>query len=176
MTSQFPDSESCKGRISIDHVKSAVNKLAAMDMAQKEQLAGDIVREQPALFTSFVVQKQFGVSIEKMEFLLEILFICFLAMKESAGQWPKITDDEVDACMTRYVNSIQFGQDLDPSRRHELVLQFVQAHPEQALLAYVQVEVANWLKHIAPEESDRFVTLAATNMVNCIGYAQGVKP
>jgi len=165
--------ERCKGFITVDHVKAAVEKLAAMDMVQKEKLADDIVREQPALFTSFVVQRQFGVSLEKMEFLLEILFVCFLAMKETALSWPKITEDDVDACMTRYVKSVEFGKDMTADQRHDLVLQFVEQHPEQALLAYVQVEVANWLKRIDPEDSDRFVVLAATNMVNCIAYTRG---
>jgi len=94
-------------------------------------------------------------------------------MKETALSWPKIIEDDVDACMTRYVKSVEFGKDIDAEQRHDLVLQFVEQHPEQALLAYVQVEVANWLKRIEPEDSDRFVALAATNMVNCIAYTRG---
>jgi hypothetical protein len=37
-------------------------------------------------------------------------------------------------------------------------------------LRYGQVETANWLKRVTPEDSARFVMLAAANMVNCIGY------
>lgn len=147
-------------------------KMEKMSLAQKEQLAEEIVRDQQALFASFLVQKQFGVSYEKMEFLLNILFVCFLAMKESGLQWPEITDDDVEACMDRYVESVKFGIDLDPEQTHELIIQFIAAHPEQALLAYVQVETANWLKRVTPEDSDRYVMLAAVNMVNCIGYTQ----
>ncbi len=146
-----------------------------MNLAQKEQLAEEIVREQPALFASFLAQKQFGVSFEKMEFLLNILFVCYLSMKESRLKWPRITDDDVEGCMTRYVESVQFGRDLDPAQRHELVIQFIAAHPEQALLAYVQVETANWLRRVTPEDSDRFVMLAAVNIVNCIGYVHGTE-
>lgn len=172
-----PDSntaQTCKGKISIEHVGRSVVKLGAMNMAQKEQLADEIVHEQQALFTSFLVQKQFGVSYEKMEFLLNILFVCYLAMKETGLKWPKITDDDVDLCMTRYVESIKFGMAIDQAQSHELVLQFVEGHPEQALLAYVQVETANWLKRVAAEESDRYVMLTAANMVNCIGYVEDI--
>lgn len=172
MSTRIPTtSEECRGKISIEHVGRAVVQLGAMSLAQKEQLADEIVREQQALFSSFLVQKKFGVSYEKMEFLLNILFVCFLAMKESGSKWPKITDDDVEACMTRYVESVKFGMDLDPAQSHELINQFIAGHPEQALLAYVQVETANWLKCVTPEESDRYVMLAAANMVNCIGYA-----
>lgn len=167
--------EICRGRISIEHVGRAVAKLEAMNLAQKEQLAEEIVREQPGLFASFLAQKQFGVSYEKMEFLLNILFVCYLSLTESGLKWPLITDDDVDGCMTRYVECVQFGRNIDPTQRHELVIQFIAAHPEQALLAYVQVETANWLRRVTPEDSDRFVMLAAVNIVNCIGYVHGTE-
>jgi hypothetical protein len=173
MSERIPTTaDACRGKITIEHVGRAVVKLGEMSVAQKEQLADEIVREQRALFTSFLVQKKFGVSYEKMEFLLNILFVCFLAMKESGLKWPSITDDDVDACKTRYVESVKFGMDVDPQQSHELIVQYIAGHPEQALLAYVQVETANWLKRVNPEDSDRYVMLAAANMVNCIGYTQ----
>jgi hypothetical protein len=172
MSERIPTPEdACRGNITIEHVGRAVVKLGNMSLAQKEQLADEIVHEQQALFTSFLVQKKFGVSYEKMEFLLNILFICFLAMKETGLTWPSITDDDVDVCTTRYVESVKFGMDVDPQQSHELIIQYIAWHPEQALLAYVQVETANWLKRVTPEDSDRYVMLAAANMVNCIGYS-----
>ena len=172
MSTQLPITpETCRGKISVEHVGRAVLKLSNMELAQKENLADLIVREQQALFTSFLVLKRFGVSYEKMEFVLNMLFVCFLAMKESGLVWRTITDDDVEACMNRYVECVKFGVDIDPALNHDLVLQFVHGHPEQALLAYVQVETANWLKRVTPEESDKHVMLAAVNLVNCIGYA-----
>lgn len=165
--------DACRGKISIEHVGRAVDKLSSMNLAQKEQLAAEIAREQPALFTSFLVQKRFGVSYEKMEFLLNMLFVCYLAMRESGLSWPMITDDDVAVCRTRYVESVKFGTNLDPAQSHDLILQFIEGHPEQVLLAYVQVETASWLKRVTPEDSDRHVMLAAANIVNCIGYVHG---
>jgi hypothetical protein len=72
--------------------------------------------------------------------------------------------------MTRYVASVKFGMDQGPEQSQELLRQFIAGHPEQALLAYVQAETASWLKRITAEDSDRYVMLAAANMVNCIGY------
>ena len=159
-----------RGKISIAQVGQSVVTLEAMGLTDKGRLADALAREQPAVFASFLAQRKFGVSYEKMEFLLNILFVCYLSMKETGLNWPAITADEVDACMERYVKSVKFGMDVDPELRHVLVLQFVSEHPEQALLAYVQVETANWLRRVSPEDPDRFVMLAAANMVNCIGY------
>ncbi len=38
------------------------------------------------------------------------------------------------------------------------------------LLACVQVETANWLNRIVPEETDKYVMMAAANFVNCIAF------
>lgn len=39
--------------------------------------------------------------------------------------------------------------------------QYIEDRPEKELLAYVQVETANWLKPIVPEETDKYVMLAS---------------
>ena len=161
----------CRGKITIAHVGQAVQKLQAMDLGQKEQLADEIAREQPALFSSFLTQKRFRVSFEKMEFLLNILFVCYLAMKETELSWPKITNADVDANVAQYVERVKFAMDIDAGLRQNLVQQFVEDHPEQALLAYVQTETASWLKRVPAEDSDRHVMLTAVTMVNCIAYA-----
>jgi hypothetical protein len=160
-----------KAKITVAHVGRAVQKLGTMDMAQKELLAAQIAKEQQALFASFLIQSQLGVAFDKMEFLLDILFVCFLAMKETGLKWQRITDDDVQACMNRCVEGVKFGVGLEPAQRLELVSQFVVGHPEPALLSYVQLETDNWQKRVTPEESDPYIILAALNMANCIGYA-----
>ena len=167
--------DTVRGKISIARLGQAVAKLQAMNLTDKGQLADELAREQPELFASFLAQRKFGVSYEKMEFLLNILFVCYLSMKETGLNWPAIAADEVDACMQRYIESVKFGMDVDPELRDDLALQFVAEHPEQALLAYVQVETANWLRRVSPEDSDKYVMLAAVNMVNCIGYVQSTE-
>jgi hypothetical protein len=46
------------------------------------------------------------------------------------------------------------------------------SHPEKWLVAYVSSELTSWLKRIVPEESDKYVMLAAWNLVNCIAFAE----
>jgi hypothetical protein len=55
-------------RISHTALAQTVATVRAMDMKQKEHLADELFRAQPNLFGSFLVQKQLGVSVEKMDF------------------------------------------------------------------------------------------------------------
>ncbi len=157
-------------RISLKALAQAVTTVRAMDIEQKQQLADEIFRVQPHLLASVVVQKRMGVSLEKMDFLFGLLFICFQAMKESGLTWPLITEDEQDRQLGRYVGSVKFGEDLGNSLRDQATRQYIENHPEKGLLAYVEVETANWLQRIVPEETDKYVMLAAANLVNCIAF------
>ena len=85
-----------------------------MDETQKEQLADQLFRAQPHVVASLLVQKQLGVSLEKMDFLVNILLICFQAMKESGMTWPLITEEEQERQMGRFVATVHFGD--DPAR------------------------------------------------------------
>ncbi len=147
---------------------AAVQKLEAMSLAQKEQLVEVICRDQPAMLASVVVQKQMGVAIEKIEFLLELLLVCFLAMKESTLDWPAITEDDQDRQMRRYVATVKFGRDLGKSLQSQATKQYVLNHPEKPLLAFTVDRIVRWLVHIRAEETDKYVILAAINFVNCI--------
>lgn len=157
-------------RISLRSVTCAIQKIRAMSMSQKEQVADELFREQPNMLGLFLVQKQMGVSLEKMEFLLEILLICFQSMKESGITWPLITEDEQDRQLARYVAAVQFGEDLSASLKDLAMKQYIESHPEPYLLAFVTVEMKDWLKRITLEETDKYVMLAATNFVNCIAF------
>jgi hypothetical protein len=114
-------------RISMQALTSAIQKIRTMSMAGKEQLCDKLFQEQPNMFGSFLVQKQMGVSLEKMEFLLEILLICFQAMKESGLTWPLITEDEQEKQLDRYVATVKFGEDLSAPLQDLAMKQYIEA-------------------------------------------------
>jgi hypothetical protein len=157
-------------RISIQALSIAIQKIRAMSITQKEQLVDELFQKQPNMLGSFLVQKQMGVSFEKMEFLLEILLICFQAMKESGLTWPLITEDEQDKQLARYVATVKFGEDLNASLQELAMKQYIESHPEPYLLAFVTVETTNWLSRILPEKTDKYVMLTTANFVNCIAF------
>lgn len=157
-------------RIAREALCRAIEKMRVMGRAQKEALADELFRDQPNMLGSVLAQHQMGVSPEKMEFLLELLFVCFQAMRESSLDWPLITEDEQDRQLARYVATVKFGEDLNETLRDRAMHQYIEGHPEQELLAYVFVETKDWLLRIVLEESDKFVMLAAANFVNCIAF------
>ncbi len=141
-----------------------------MDLQQKEQLADEVFRAQPNLLGSVVVLPQLGVALSKVDFAVEILFVCYLAMKESGLTWPVITENDQDRQLQRFVAITHFGDDLNDSLRERSMQQYIADHPEKDLLAYVTVETSNWMAHNVPEESDKYVMLAIWNLVNCIAF------
>lgn len=165
-------------RISFDALTKAIATVRAMDLKQKEQLADELFHAQPNLFGSALVQTRLGVSLEKVEFLLDLLFVCFQAMKESDLPWPLITEDDLERQANRFSAIATFGNDLNETLGNRSMRQYIDAHPEKELLAYMQVETANWLNRIVPEESDKYVMLAAWNFVDCIAFVsmQASKP
>lgn len=157
-------------RIPQSALVSAIKASQAMDMQRKALLADEIFREQPNLLGSVLVLPKLGVSLQKVEFALEILFVCFKAMKASGFVWPIISEDDLDRQSRRFTAIIQFADDLNARLRDDSMQQYLASHPEKELLAYVQSESAKWSARIVPEETDKYVMLAALNMVNCLAF------
>jgi hypothetical protein len=77
-------------RISLDAVAQAMRVIRALNLKQKEGLIDEIFLAQPHMLGSVLVLQKFGVSSEKMEFAIDLLILCFQAMKESGLSWPLI--------------------------------------------------------------------------------------
>jgi hypothetical protein len=111
--------------------------------------------------------------MESVELLLNILFVCFKAMKESGGDWPLISEDEQERQLARLPAQVKFSEDLaDSALADTAQAQYVANHPEAPLLAFVMHEINAWLQDLArrgtESESDKYVMSAAVNIVNCI--------
>lgn len=157
-------------RISPNAMAKALTVAQRMDLQQKEQLADEVFRAQPNLLGSVVVLPQLGVALAKVDFAVEILFVCYLAMKESGLTWPVITEDDQDRQLQRFVAITHFGDDLSDSLRERSMQQYIADHPEKDLLAYVTVETSKWMARHVPEESDKYLMLAIWSLVNCIAF------
>ena len=162
-------------RITIDHVAAAIRKVRAMSLKEKEALADEIHRCQPHMLASCLVQSRLGVKPAAVEFLLNILLVCYQSMKESGLQWPVITEDEQERQMQRWIGAVQFSEHAAGSAADSARTQYVSQHPEQPLLAFVLSETNQWLREISERneeaDSDKFVMMASMNLVNCIAGA-----
>jgi hypothetical protein len=162
-------------RITVDHLAAAIRKVRSMSLQEKEALAEEIHRRQPHMLASCLVQSRLGVEPAAVEFLLNILLVCYQSMKESGLQWSVITEDEQERQMQRWIGAVQFSEHAVGSAADGAREQYASQHPEQPLLAFVLSETNQWLGEIAERhaqaESDKFIMMASMNLVNCIAGA-----
>jgi hypothetical protein len=162
-------------RITVDNLAAAIRKVRSMSLKEKEALAEEIHRRQPHMLASCLVQSRLGVEPAAVEFLLNILLVCYQSMKESGLQWPIITEDEQERQMQRWIGAVQFSEHAMGSAADGAREQYASQHPEQPLLAFVVSETSQWLREIsernAEAQSDKFVMMASMNLVNCIAGA-----
>jgi hypothetical protein len=162
-------------RITVDNLAAAIRKVRGMSVKEKEALADEIHLHQPHLLASCLVQSRLGVEQAAVEFLLNILRVCYQSMKESGLRWCVITEDEQERQMQRWIGAVQFSEHAAGSVAYAAREHYATQHPEQPLLAFVLSEMGQWLGAIsvrnAEAESDKFVMMASMNLVNCIAGA-----
>src|ERR1700692_964383 len=145
--------ESEMSRISRNALLRAIQAVQEMNNEQKLGLAEEIFSSQPNMLGSVLVLPRLGVRAAKQEFALEILFLCFQAMKESGLTWPLITEDEQENQMRRHTILLRFYASLDgKSEQNSSTQQYIDAHPEQDLLAWVMTQSREWFLKSDPEE------------------------
>lgn len=114
--------------------------------------------------------------VRAMDMLLNILLVCFQAMKESPCHWPLISEEDQDRYLQCHVGAVRFSEEMtDPVAGEQARREYVGSHPEQPLLAYLMSENNQWLADLAQRgaeaESDKYVMMASVNLANCIAYA-----
>jgi len=158
-------------RISRSALLRAIKAVEEMSAEQKLGLADEIFSSQPNMLAAVLVLRNLGVAAAKQEFALEMLFLCFQAMKESGLMWPLVTEDEQENLMRRHTTLLRFYSSLGGKpEQNSSAQQYIDSHPEKDLLAWVMTESREWLMKVDPEESDKYVLQAVVNLVNCIAF------
>ena len=67
--------------ISSQLLAAAVVRVERMSFNERERLADEVHERQPNLLASVVVLQRFGVSLEQMEIVLNVLLVFYSAMK-----------------------------------------------------------------------------------------------
>jgi hypothetical protein len=89
---------------------------------------------------------------------------------------PLISEAAQERELERTVGAVLFSEQLnDPTSAYAARAQYIATHPEQPLLALVVSECNKWLQNQtqkkAEKESDKCVTMASVNLVNCIAHS-----
>lgn len=154
--------------ITSEILAQAIALARQMSQQDKERICDEIFKAQPHLLGSVLALHRLSVSLEKIDFALNILMVCFLAMKASGHTWHQVSLNDQDQQMACLAGSIKFGADLSEHLQSLASQQYIEAHHEKYLLAFVINECTSWLKTIQAVESDKYVLLAVINLVNCI--------
>jgi hypothetical protein len=117
-------------RISRSALLRAIKRVQGMTAEQKLGLADEKFSSQPNLLGAVLALRSLGVRAAKQEFALEMLFICFQAMKEPGLMWPLITQDELENQMRRHTAVLRFYDSLNGrSEQNSSIRQYIDAHP-----------------------------------------------
>jgi hypothetical protein len=142
-----------------------------MDLRQREQLASEIYASQPQLLASVLALRRFGVSLEQLEVPLNILLVCYQAMKTTGHPWPVISETLQEQCIQRVAGRIRFIEGLAPEQVTQSVSTFVAEHKEPYLLAFVFGELGAQSLMRIETEAQKFLVLGALNLVECMAEA-----
>lgn len=158
-------------RILLEHVAQAHRRVGGLDFSQKERLADNIFRIQPNLLASVLALNKLGVSHERMEPLLHILFMSLEAVRCARLRLPMITEAVQDRCLARVVGRSRFIEGLSRQLADQAVHQQIDNHPEKFLLALVVNELREHGFDSIRSDAEKYCVLAALNLVEAIAHA-----
>jgi len=98
--------------ISSRNLVDAVLRVERLSFTQRERLADEVHAGQPNLFYSVLVLQRYGATLVQIEVVLNILLVFHEAMKISGSNWPVISEDVQERCLTRVSGRVRFIEGL----------------------------------------------------------------
>ena len=167
------------GRISIEALTCAITEVAALDLTGRLALCDEIAATQPNLLAAILATTQLRPGAIAGDLLLTVLMVCYRSMSISGHRWALISEADQDRQLTRLTANVRFAAGIPGGLERLAEQAFVAEHPEPMLLAYVLKEVTTWLRRpevrYAALEEDKFLILAALNIVQCIAYDAAIE-
>ena len=117
---------------------------------------------------SVLVLQRFGATLEQIEMVLNLLLVFYEAMKASGKDWPVISEDVQDRCLTRITARVRFIEGLTPQQEAQATADAIADHPEQPLLAYTFGKFREHGLLGIETETQKMMMLTALNLVECI--------
>jgi hypothetical protein len=100
--------------ISSRNLFDAVLRVERLTFKDRERLAEEVHARQPSLFFSVLVPQRYGATLEQIEVVLNLLLVFYEAMRGSGNDWPVISEDVQERCLTRISGRVRFIEGLTP--------------------------------------------------------------
>ena len=148
----------------------AIQQIDTLNLIQKEILVDEIYKNQPNLLASVLVHTRYGAPMEKIDTLLHILLVAYLAAKQAKLNIKQITEEDLEKYMQRYVGHVMFTEGMNDRLKSKAINQWIDEHPEKWLLAYAYDTMLKSQFHIMNKESDKYLIITGVNIVNAVAY------
>jgi hypothetical protein len=140
-------------------------------MAEGENNADEIFKEQPNFLMSVVALRQFGMDYGSIDVALKFLIACHLALKKSGVELPTISHDLQEKAHRRIVGRIRFLEGLPKGMSTIAINEQIDNDPEPHLFAAAYTVLAENDLLIPPIGGDNRLMLAVFNIVESIALA-----
>lgn len=154
-----------------DHVVAAWHQVEPLCLSKAERLADEVFKAQPNLLASVLVLPRFGVSHKDVETALALLFICFLAVRESKRFIREISEADQDRCFARLAGRAMFAEELPAALKDQAIADQIQSHPEPQLLAFAVGYLRDHDLLSVRNDAEKHLLLAVFNIVDTLALA-----
>ena len=154
--------------ISARYLIDADLTVRAMSMDARIALADEIFMRQPNLLASVLAQQRMGATMQQVELLVNIMLVAYQAMQTSGHRWPVISETIQEQCLQRLTARFSFTEGLAPELHQRVVDEWINAHSERYLLAFVYGTLRDHDLLGVRTDAEKYLLLAALNMVECI--------
>ena len=142
-----------------------------MDFEGKKCLADEFCETQPDLFSEILALKQMEISRERVEFVLNIVLICFLAVRKSGKFLPQIRQDEINRETARFLEIVGIENWFNQLSIDKALNQTLRSSPEKVLSGFTYTELILFYYNVLREKNDKYLIMVTTALVNCIECA-----
>ena len=157
-------------RILLEHVSQAHQLVGRLTFQQKEQLVDDIFKAQPNLLASVLALSIQKVPYERIESVLNILFMTFEAVRFAGLKLPVVSEDVQEMCLKRLVGKSEFVEGLSVPLMEQAIEYQIDVHTEKYLLALVFNELREHDILAVRTDVDKVCVLVSLNLVETIAH------
>lgn len=154
--------------IGIPQLGDAFIRFESMTLAERERVADEVHAQQPNLLYSVLLLPRYGVTLQQVEVVLNVLLVFFVAIRDGRAAWLPVSDDLQERCLARVCARARFLEGLTPAQQTQATTEALADHPQKVLLAYVFGKLGEHDLLGVKTEPEKMLLLAALNLVECI--------
>ena len=153
-----------------NQISKVQTTVSGMGLNEKIVLCDEIRKLQPALLASVLAQSKLGTSNEDLDYLIELLLVCYKSATTAGINLREITEADQELCLARIGGRTTFIDGLSTEMANKAYRAQIQDHPETHLLSYVVDKIKSHRVSRVETDADKYFIMSALNVVETITY------